>query len=73
MTADRPRSPGEEIANSISHGLCQLLYGASVMHHTMTLNQAKRVFKVLDHGASDLHWLYAPLVCHFILVFGYEA
>ncbi len=65
MTADRPRLLGEEIANSVSHNLCQLLYGASVMYRTMPLGQAKRVFKMLDHGASDSHWLYAPFVCHF--------
>lgn len=64
---------GEEIANSVNHGLCQLLYGASVMHHTMTLNQAKRVFKVLDHGATDSRWLYAHFVCHFFAEFAYAA
>lgn len=85
---DRPQSLGEEIANSVSHGLglllaligapflvvsalrhddatsvvaavvfaitMVLLYGASMTYHALAHNKAKRVFKVLDHGAIYL-------------------
>ena len=73
MTADRPRLLGEEIANSVSHGLGQLLYGTSVMHHTMPLSKSSVFSKCRTMAPTDSHWLYAPFVCHFILMFGYEA
>jgi hemolysin III len=81
----RRQGLGEEIANSVSHGLglvlaliatpfliittakradgisiaaaaifavsMMLLYGASMMYHALAHNRAKRIFKVLDHGA----------------------
>ena len=88
VTGDRPQSLGEEIANSVSHGVALLLavigtpflvmsavrqadaafivgasvfaltmvllYGASMVYHALPRNRAKRVFKVLDHGAIYL-------------------
>ncbi len=87
MTAsvERPQSPGEEIANSVSHGVgffaalaaTPLLiagasrhggaaavvgasvfagallfqYGTSTMYHALARNRAKRVFRVIEHGA----------------------
>jgi len=82
------QTPGEEIANSISHGLALLLaivgtpvlivmtarggtawntvgvsvfaasllllYLASTLYHALTHDRAKRVFRVLDHGAIFL-------------------
>jgi hemolysin III len=85
---ERPQTLGEEIANSISHGIglllaligapllvvsavrhenatyvaaaivfavtMVLLYGASMLYHALPRNRAKRVFKVLDHGAIYL-------------------
>ena len=80
----RAQSPGEEIANSVSHGVgllaaavaapvliidaaqrgathvigasvfastVGLLYLTSVLYHALPPNRAKRVFRVLDHGA----------------------
>lgn len=83
-----PHSLGEEIANSISHGVgllaglvaipfligaalrqgstadvvgasvfaatIVLLYTASTLYHALPRNKAKRVFRVLDHGAVFL-------------------
>lgn len=88
LNAERPQTLGEEIANSISHGVglllalvgapflvvsavrhadalsitgaivfavtMVLLYGASMMYHALPRNRAKRLFKVLDHGAIYL-------------------
>jgi len=85
---ERPQSLGEEIANSVSHGLgllaalvgapfligdavrrggasgivgasifagtVALLYLASTLYHALPNNRAKRVFRVLDHGAIFL-------------------
>ena len=85
---ERPQTLGEEIANSVSHGIGLLLaligapflvvsavqhedptfvvaaivfalttvlmYGASTVYHALPRNRAKRVFKVLDHGAIYL-------------------
>ena len=85
---ERPQSPGEEIANSVSHGVglvaalvavpilivaavrrggaagivgasvfagtMVLLYLASTLYHALPRNKAKRLFKVLDHGAIFL-------------------
>lgn len=84
----RPQSRGEEIANSVSHGVgflaalavspvlifsavqhgsaagivgasvfaftMVLLYITSSLYHTLARNKAKRVFRVLDHGAIFL-------------------
>ena len=86
--AARIQSLGEEIANSITHGLALvgslaaipvlvvgalrrgdaldvagatifgvtlvLLYGASTLYHALPAGAAKRVFRVLDHGAIYL-------------------
>jgi hemolysin III len=88
VTGERHQSLGEEIANSVSHGVALLLavigtpflvmsavrqsdaafivgasvfaltmvllYGASMVYHALPRNRAKRVFKVLDHGAIYL-------------------
>ena len=85
---ERPQSSGEEIANSISHGIgllaavagfpvliisavrqgdaagivgagvfgatMVLLYLTSTLYHALPRNRAKRVFRVLDHGAIFL-------------------
>lgn len=85
---DRTQSLGEEIANSVSHGVALLaavaavpvlvvaasqrggaagivgasifaatmvlLYLTSTLYHALPLNRAKRVFRVLDHGAIYL-------------------
>lgn len=85
---ERAQSLGEEIANSVSHGVgllaalaaapllivhavsrggaagvvgasvfvtsVGLLYLASVLYHALPANRAKRVFRVLDHGAIFL-------------------
>jgi len=85
---ERPQSPGEEIANSVSHGVglvaalvavpilivaavrrgdaagivgasvfagtMVLLYLASTLYHALPRSKAKRLFKVLDHGAIFL-------------------
>ena len=84
----RPQSPGEEIANSVSHGVgllaalaaipvllvsavrhggaagivgasvfaatVVLLYLTSTLYHALPRNRAKRVFRLLDHGAIFL-------------------
>lgn len=84
----RPQSLGEEVANSISHGVgaaaalaaapilivaayrcgnaedviaatvfagtALLLYLVSTLYHALPANKAKRVFRVLDHGAIYL-------------------
>ena len=84
----RPQSLGEEIANSVSHGVgtvaalagapviivaaahrgdggnvvaasvfaatMVLLYLTSTLYHALPRNKAKRVFRVLDHGAIFL-------------------
>jgi len=81
----RPQSLGEEIANSVSHGVgflaalsltpylvvhaagtggaaaavgagvfaaaAVLLYGTSTLYHALARNRAKRVFRVIEHGA----------------------
>lgn len=86
--ADAPQSLGEEIANSVSHGVgfllalgaapflvraavqrgspsgivgagvfaatVVLLYLASTLYHALPPNRAKRVFRILDHGAVFL-------------------
>jgi hemolysin III len=87
MTETRPPSLGEEIANSVTHGLglaaslaaapvlivvaargdawqvvgssvfaatLVALYAASTLYHSLPLSRAKRVFRVLDHGAIYL-------------------
>lgn len=88
MSAPAPiQSLGEEIANSVSHGLgllaalcvtpllvaqaarhgaaaavgagvfaatVVLQYGASTMYHALARNRAKRVFRVIEHGAIYL-------------------
>lgn len=92
MTGDvagrhRPQSLGEEIANSVSHGIgfvaalaafpvlvlgalqhgpsavvgaaifaatMSLLYLTSTIYHALAENRAKRVFRILDHGAIYL-------------------
>jgi hemolysin III len=85
---DPQQSPGEEIANSVSHGVgllaalgvvpllivaairrgsasaiigasvfsatLVLLYFASTMYHALPRHKAKRVFRILDHGAVFL-------------------
>ena len=85
---ERRQSPGEEIANSVSHGVGLLaavaaapvlvvaavwrgsaagivgasvfaativmLYFTSTLYHALPGNRAKRVFRVLDHGAIFL-------------------
>ena len=85
---ERPQSLGEEIANSVSHGIgllaalvgapivivaaarhggaagivgasifaatVMLLYFVSTLYHALARNRAKRVFRVLDHGAIFL-------------------
>jgi hemolysin III len=85
---DRVQSLGEEIANSVSHGLAflaavaafpvlvisaverggsagivgasifaftmALLYLTSTLYHALARNRAKRLFRVLDHGAIYL-------------------
>lgn len=87
-TRERPQSPGEELANSISHGVglvaaliaapvlivtaarrggtaavvgasvftatMVLLYLSSTLYHALPRNKAKRVLRVLDHGAIFL-------------------
>ncbi len=87
-TRERPQSPGEEIANSVSHGVglvvaliaapvlivtaarrggtaavvgasvftgtMVLLYLSSTLYHALPRNKAKRVLRVLDHGAIFL-------------------
>jgi hemolysin III len=87
-THARPQSLGEEIANSVSHGVgavaalvtapiligaaahrgdggniiatslfaatMVLLYLTSTVYHALPRNKAKRVFRVLDHGAIFL-------------------
>ena len=83
----RPQSPGEEIANSVSHGLgflaalaalpililgaephgglavvgavvfgasMALLYLTSSLYHAVAPSRAKRVLRILDHGAIYL-------------------
>jgi hemolysin III len=83
----RKQSPGEEIANSVSHGLgflatvvavpvlvlgaidhgaaavagasvfaatMALLYLVSTLYHALSHDRAKRVFRILDHGAIYL-------------------
>ena len=84
----RPQSPGEEIANSVSHGVgllaalvaipvllfhavrhggaagivgasvfaatVVLLYLTSTLYHALPRKRAKRVFRLLDHGAIFL-------------------
>ena len=96
---ERPQTLGEEIANSISHGVglllaligapflvasavrhedatyvaavivfavtMLLLYGASMLYHALPRNRAKRVFKVLDHGA--IYLLIAGIYTPFTL------
>lgn len=86
--AERPQSIGEEIANSVSHGIALLaalavvpqllivsverggaarivgasvfgattilLYLMSTMYHALPRSRAKRVFRILDHGAIFL-------------------
>lgn len=87
VTGHRPQSPGEEIANSISHGVgflaalvalpvlivgalrhgaldvigvvvfagsAALLYLTSTLYHALAPNRAKRVLRILDHGAIYL-------------------
>jgi hemolysin III len=88
LATKRPQSPGEEIANSVSHGVglvaavaaapvlivdaaqrggatdvigasvfastVGLLYLTSLLYHALPPNRAKRVFRVLDHGAIFL-------------------
>src|SRR5450759_223049 len=87
MTEMRPSSLGEEIANSVTHGLglaaslaaapvlivvaarrdawqmvgssvfagtLVALYAASTIYHSLPPSRAKRVFRVLDHGAIYL-------------------
>lgn len=85
---ERTQTAGEEIANSVSHGVgllasvaaipsllaatirrgdafdvvgasvfaatVLLLYAASTLYHALPNNKAKRVFRVLDHGAVFL-------------------
>ena len=85
---EREQSRGEEIANSVSHGIgflaavaaspvlvysavqressagivgacvfaftMMLLYITSTLYHALARNKAKRVFRVLDHGAIFL-------------------
>ena len=85
---EREQSIGEEIANSVSHGIgflaavavspvlvfsavqhgntagivgasifaftMMLLYITSTLYHSLTKNKAKRVFRILDHGAIFL-------------------
>jgi hemolysin III len=85
---ERRQSPGEEIANSVSHGLgllaalvagpllvlravqrgeaagivgaavfastVVLLYLTSTLYHALPRNRAKRLFRILDHGAIYL-------------------
>ncbi len=87
-TRERPQSPGEEFANSVSHGVglmaaliaapvlivtaarrggtaavvgasvftatMVLLYLSSTLYHALPRNKAKRVLRVLDHGAIFL-------------------
>jgi hemolysin III len=87
-TRERPQSPGEELANSVSHGVglvaaliaapvlivtaawrggtaavvgasvftatMVLLYLSSTLYHALPQNKAKRVLRVLDHGAIFL-------------------
>ena len=87
-TRERPQSPGEEIANSVSHGVglvvaliaapvlivtaarrggtaavvgasvftatMVLLYLSSTLYHALPRNKAKRILRVLDHGAIFL-------------------
>jgi len=87
-TRERRQSPGEELANSISHGVglvaaliaapvlivtaaqrggtaavvgasvftatMVLLYLSSTLYHALPRNKAKRVLRVLDHGAIFL-------------------
>lgn len=83
----RPQSPGEEIANSVSHGIgfvaalaafpvlvlgalkhgpsavvgaavfavtMSLLYLTSTIYHGLSEDRAKRLFRILDHGAIYL-------------------
>lgn len=83
----RPQTPGEEIVNSISHGVgflaalaalpmlivgamrhdagavigvvvfagsAALLYLTSTLYHALAPNRAKRVLRILDHGAIYL-------------------
>lgn len=85
--AHRPQTLGEEIANSVSHGVgflaalvalpflvigelqhgtaavvgavvfaatMALLYLTSTIYHALAENRAKRVFRILDHGAIYL-------------------
>ena len=85
--AERPQSLGEEIANSVSHGVgflaalgltplfvahaarhgaaavvgasvfaatVLLQYATSTMYHALARNRAKRVFRVIEHGAIFL-------------------
>ncbi len=87
MTGHRPPSLGEEIANSVTHGVglaaslaaaplliiaaahdgawrvvgssifaatLVALYAASTLYHALPPSRAKRVFRVLDHGAIFL-------------------
>lgn len=97
VEGERPQSLGEEIANSVSHGLgllaavvatpfllmdvaragdsavfvgtaifagtVILLYTASTLFHALAPNRAKRLFRLLDHGAIFLliAGTYTPL------------
>ena len=88
MSGDRPQSPGEELANSVSHGVALvaavlgapvlvvsavrkgdpagvvgasvfaatmvLLYLASTLYHALPGPRAKRILRMLDHGAIYL-------------------
>ncbi len=52
---ERSQSIGEEIANAVSHGVGLLLaYLTSTLYHALPMNRAKRVFRILDHGAIYL-------------------
>jgi hemolysin III len=87
VAGHRPQTRGEEIANSVSHGVgflaalaafpilvvgarqhgpaavagavvfattAALLYLTSTLYHTLAPTRAKRIFRVLDHGAIYL-------------------
>jgi len=88
VSGDRPQSPGEELANSVSHGVALvaavlgapvlvvsavrkgdpagvvgasvfaatmvLLYLASTLYHALPGPRAKRILRMLDHGAIYL-------------------
>jgi hemolysin III len=72
----RPYSLGEEIANSVIHGVGVVLsvvaltllleFAASTLYHSFPQPRVKHVFKILDH--AGIYLLIAGTYTPFILV-----